>query len=96
MEVFPSTKLRRRPSGETGEDYSFLLLDGDRIVQKSVLEAIKEGVWDFEPTQVEEDHFDATGAMPGTREKLSILAARVQSGLPLWHGGDRTDYEDQP
>ena len=64
-------------------------------MQKSVLEAIKEGVWDFEPKSVAEDCFDATSAMPGTREKLSIMAERVQSGLPLWHGHDRTEYDEE-
>ncbi|TWU24599.1 hypothetical protein [Bythopirellula polymerisocia] len=64
-------------------------------MQKSVLEAIREGVWDFEPKSVKEDCFDPTGAMPGTREKLSILAERVESGLPLWHGSDRTEYDDE-
>ena len=61
---------------------------------KSVLEAIKQGVWDFEPQTVEEKSFDATRAMPGTDEKLEVLAERVRSGLPLWHGGDRTDYDE--
>ena len=62
---------------------------------KSVLEAIKQGVWDFEPEVVEEKRFDATRAMPGTDEKLEVLAQRVRAGLPLWHGRDRTDYDEQ-
>ena len=61
---------------------------------KSVLEAIKQGMWDYEPEQVEERRFHATRAMPGTGEKLEVLAARVRAGLPLWHGGDRTDYDE--
>jgi hypothetical protein len=64
-------------------------------VQKSILEAIKDGQWDFEPEQVAENRFNPTGAMPGTREKLGVLADRVQAGLPLWHGHDRTDYDDE-
>ena len=68
---------------------------GSSIVPKSVLDAIKQGVWDFEPTEVTEKHFDATEAMPGTDEKLEILAARVQAGLPLWHKQDRTEYDDE-
>lgn len=64
-------------------------------MRKSVLDAIKQGEWDFEPSEVREELYDATGAMPGTREKLSVLAERVAAGLPLWHGGDRTDYEDE-
>ena len=61
----------------------------------SVLEAIKMGIWDFEPERVEETHFDSTKAMPGTKEKLSILAQRVQSGLPLWHSQDRQDFDEE-
>jgi hypothetical protein len=63
-------------------------------VAKSVLEAIKQGEWDFEPELVEEKRFLATRAMPGTDEKLEILAERVRAGLPLWHGKDRTDYDE--
>jgi hypothetical protein len=32
--------------------------------------------------------------MPGTNEKLSVLAARVEAGLPLWNHNDRTEYDD--
>ena len=60
----------------------------------SVLEAIKLGIWDFEPEEVESSNYDSTGAMPGTDEKLSILAERVRRGLPLWHAGDRRSYDD--
>ncbi len=51
------------------------------------------GFWDFEPLEVEFEEFDASDAMPGTREKLDVLAERVESGLPLWHQGDRSDVE---
>lgn len=68
--------------------------DGGDIVSKSVLEAIREGDWDFEPAEVEQDDFAATRAIPGTREKLSVLAARARAGLPLWHEDDRMDYEE--
>ena len=60
---------------------------------KSVLEAIKMGFWDFEPPEVPSCHFDGTDAMPGTREKLEVLAKRLQAGLPLWHPLDRSDAE---
>ena len=59
----------------------------------SILEAIKQGVWDFEP---EDDHprdFRATGAMPGTDRKVVVLAERIRLGLPLWHPSDRQDYD---
>ena len=61
---------------------------------RSVLEAIKLGLWEFEPPEVTEDEFDATGAMPGTKDKLEVLADRVHDGLPLWHPEDREDLDD--
>jgi len=62
-------------------------------VPKSVLEAIKMGYWDFEPAEVDPSLFECSDAMPGTREKLDAMAERVANGLPLWHEGDRRDYE---
>lgn len=61
----------------------------------SVIEAIKLGLWDFEPdTDTEgEDDFSATEALPGTNAKLEVLALRVESGLPLWHPSDRLTFE---
>ncbi len=61
---------------------------------KSVLEAIKMGLWDFEPPEVECSEFDASDDMPGTKEKLATLAQRARNGLPLWHADDRDDVED--
>lgn len=61
---------------------------------KSVLEAIKQGEWNYEPVSVDEQFFLATHALPGTNEKLSVMAARVEAGLPLWHGHDKTEYDD--
>ncbi len=63
-------------------------------MKKSVLEAIREGIWNFEPSQVDETSFSATPAMPGTPEKIDIMAKRVRSGFPLWHSDDRTDFDD--
>jgi hypothetical protein len=63
-------------------------------VHKSVLDAIREGDWFFEPAEVKPEQYSATKAIPGTREKLAVLAARAQAGLPLWHKADRSDYED--
>lgn len=45
---------------------------------------------DFRPT--ESADFEATEAPAGSREKLEILARRIQEGLPLWHPEDRPDY----
>jgi hypothetical protein len=63
---------------------------------KSVLDAIKEGVWDFEPDEVDGEQYPATHAIPGTDEKLRVMAQRVRAGLPIWHEKDRPDYEDWP
>jgi hypothetical protein len=65
-------------------------------VPRSVLDAIKMGIWDFEPQEVECSRFDAADAMPGTREKLCALAERMRKGLPLWHVHDRDDVEAPP
>jgi hypothetical protein len=61
---------------------------------RSVLDAIRDGDWFFEPNSVEPTDYPATAAIPGTKEKLAVLADRVQSGLPLWHESDRPDYEE--
>lgn len=61
---------------------------------KSILEAIKLGLWEFEPPEVPAEEYDATGNMPGTKEKLDVLAERVARGQPLWHPSDREDIED--
>ncbi len=60
----------------------------------SVLEAIKMGIWDYEPERLETGRYDSTQALPGTEEKLAVLARRVRNGLPLWHPDDRRTYED--
>lgn len=61
---------------------------------ESVLDAIKMGIWDYEPDKQEKDEYEPTKALPGTDEKLSILAERVELGLPLWHPRDRRTYDD--
>ncbi len=61
---------------------------------ESILEAIKQGQWDFEPPQLASKDFSATGALPGSAEKIDILAERVRRGLPLWHNSDRMCVED--
>lgn len=66
------------------------------MAPRSVLEAIKMGIWDFEPLAVATEEYFGTNAMPGTQEKLNVLADRVRSGLPLWHPRDRHDMESPP
>lgn len=60
----------------------------------SVLDAIRLGIWDYEPEKVESNRFDPTCALPGSTEKLDILAQRLATGLPLWHPEDRRSYDD--
>lgn len=63
---------------------------------QSVLDAIKLGLWDYEPPEVDSMEFTASDAMPGSREKLEILAERLRVGLPLWHPSDRDDADNSP
>ena len=60
----------------------------------SVLEAIKLGLWDFEPEQVQQSEFDSTRALPGSNAKLAIMAERIRQGLPLWHPEDALNFDD--
>ena len=61
----------------------------------SVIEAIQLGIWDFEPEEKESDEFARTAALPGSTQKLDVLAERVRQGQPLWHPRDRRDYVDE-
>lgn len=61
---------------------------------ESVLEAIRQGIWDYEPSQVDGRQFGSTQAIPGSDEKLAILAERIRMGLPLWHPSDRNHRLD--
>ena len=63
-------------------------------MKSSVLEAIRDGHWDYEPTKSEEDEYESTSALPGSEEKLEVLAERIAGGLPLWHPADRITYDD--
>lgn len=36
---------------------------------------------------------EPTRAIPGTRAKLAVLAARAEAGQELWHEADAIDYE---
>lgn len=63
-------------------------------MRDSILDAIKQGQWDFEPETVEEAEYDSTKALPGTSEKIMKLAERVVGGLPLWHPADRRSFDD--
>ena len=69
---------------------------GELDVSKSVLDAIREGKWDFEPDfgVRSQQGFQSTIALPGSKEKVSALAARAESGLPLWHPEDRKVFDE--
>ena len=61
---------------------------------RSVIEAIKQGDWNFEPGGPEPVSLKETTALPGTTEKLDVLAERLRLGLPLWHPSDRLTYAE--
>ena len=61
----------------------------------SVIDAIRQGIWDFEPEEETSREFECTDALPGTEQKLSVLAERLGAGKPLWHPEDRLTYGDQ-
>ncbi len=84
----------RRARRETDAIWNVISTGRSCIVPKSVLDAIKMGFWDFEPPLVDSDHFDRADAMPGTKDKLSVLAERVKNGLPLWHPQDRDELDE--
>lgn len=62
-------------------------------MRQSVLDAIKSGDWNYEPEDAPaNENYDSTTALPGSDQKLEVLAERIQSGLPLWHPEDRLTY----
>ena len=61
---------------------------------ESVLEAIRHGQWDFEPSDVDEEEYNCTAALPGSNEKITALAERAEEGLPLWLPADRRSFDD--
>ena len=62
---------------------------GLNTMPESVLDAIRQGIWDYEPPQLDGRSYGSTQAIPGSDEKLEILAERLRRGLPLWHPSDR-------
>ncbi len=61
---------------------------------ESVIDAIRQGIWNYEPASSSQQDYDSTNSMPGTPEKLEVLARRLSSGKPLWHPSDRIMYRD--
>ncbi len=64
-------------------------------MSRSLLEAIKQGDWEYEPAGQDAKDLPPTVAMPGSKEKLAILAERLRHGLPLWSESDRRTYNDE-
>ncbi|XZE52114.1 hypothetical protein SH139x_003796 [Planctomycetaceae bacterium SH139] len=62
---------------------------------RSILDAVRDGQWDFEPKPLPNSAFVPTKALPGSDEKLKILCDRVRRGLPLWHPEDRRFYSTE-
>jgi hypothetical protein len=63
-------------------------------VPESVIEAIRQGIWDFEPEETNDRDYSCTAALPGSVEKLDVLADRLKKGEPLWHPSDRITFRD--
>jgi len=40
------------------------------------------------------EEFTPTAAPAGSRQKIDVLAERIQRGMPLWHPEDTTDSAD--
>jgi hypothetical protein len=64
-------------------------------VPRSILDAIRLGVWDFEPSAGQPTRDEATKALPGSAEKLNVLADRLKQGLPLWNPADRLTFDEK-
>ena len=75
------------------QTFCYLIWEGI-AVPESVLDAIRQGQWDFEPVEVESDDYNSTLALPGSDAKIDTLAERAKQGLPLWHPEDRRSYDD--
>ena len=61
---------------------------------QSVLDAIKLGLWNYEPEEHDSSDYASTQALPGTDEKLAVLSERLSRRLPLWHPLDRRSYDE--
>jgi hypothetical protein len=67
---------------------------GDRLMHnpRNVFEAILKYGHDEDFAPEVSNQFVPTDAPAGSPEKIEILRARVEQGLPLWHPNDRFDY----
>jgi len=62
-------------------------------VANSILEAVKMGLWNFQPHTIDYRELEASDAMPGTREKLDILVEHLRRDVPTWHIDDCLDED---
>jgi hypothetical protein len=91
-----SPGLSERSAGLMGEGTSFMKRSGfvpmARI--RNVFEIIELYGHDenFEPQCTSE--FIPTAAPAGSKQKIDILAERIQRGMPLWHPEDSTDSSE--
>ena len=63
-------------------------IDYIRRMPNSVLDAIKAGIWDYEPEKVDTEGFEPTSATAGSDEKIEVFRERLAQGLPLYHPED--------
>ena len=59
---------------------------------KNVFEAIQKYGHDEDFVPDEQEEFKPTSAPAGSRAKIEAFRKRLESGLPLWHDEDRSDY----
>ncbi len=65
---------------------------GEVFLMRNVFEAILQCGHDEDFAAKETEDFKATDAPAGSRDRIAIMARRVERGEPLWHGEDRSDY----
>lgn len=59
---------------------------------RTLLDAIRQGVWNGESATQPSVETAPTQALPGSPEKVLVLAERQRQGAPLWHPEDRLTY----
>lgn len=59
---------------------------------RNVFETILKYGHDEDFAPVAGNDFVPTDAPAGSKEKIEILARRIEMGMPLWHPDDRHDY----
>ena len=52
-------------------------------MSNSILEAVKMGLWEFLPHTVDFSELEAPDSIPGSREKLDVLAEHLLRDVPV-------------